>query len=577
MAKQDISIRKLVDKVSDGELSLPEMQRRYVWTSIKVRDLLDSLYRGYPSGTILVWETEDPGHFRKLQVGGNKNSSLSTNLLLLDGQQRITSLCAVINGEPIIVRNKKRPIEILFNLEHPDTLEEELSVNEEAEYEEEDDDDDDDNGLGLHDELRKRTFVVGGRSLKNDPIWVSVTDVFQKTDSQILRELKINSDDDRWDKYTMRLAKVRQIEKYEYVMVILDKKLSYEEVTEIFVRVNSLGAKLRGSDLALAQLTSRWHGFMKELEEFAKEFDTNEDYFHVTGLMVKTLVSLVSGQCKYKTVNRYSLEEYQLAWQQTKRSLRFAYNFLQLNARIQNLRLLSSPYLIIPLAYYSYLQKEKLNDQEVNQLLLWLYVAHMNGRYSKGSSESILDSDLNILKNTGTLSALIDHLKLQVKSFHVTESDLKFKNRRSPYFSLLFIISKQKGVKDWLTGVAISEKTTGQSHALQFHHIMPKSLLRDLNYDRRTINDIANLTFIGGKTNRTISNKEPKEYLVEILSKRGESIFKDNLLPTDKNLWELSNYELFLKFRRELLVKELNLFIASFEKDIESIIQADKN
>ena len=89
MAKQDISIRKLVDKVSDGELSLPEMQRRYVWTSIKVRDLLDSLYRGYPSGTILVWETEDPGHFRKLQVGGNKNSSLSTNLLLLDGQQRI--------------------------------------------------------------------------------------------------------------------------------------------------------------------------------------------------------------------------------------------------------------------------------------------------------------------------------------------------------------------------------------------------------------------------------------------------------------------------------------------------------
>ena len=128
-----------------------------------------------------------------------------------------------------------------------------------------------------------------------------------------------------------------------------------------------------------------------------------------------------------------------------------------------------------------------------------------------------------------------------------------------------------------MTGVAISEKTTGQSHALQFHHIMPKSLLRDLNYDRRTINDIANLTFIGGKTNRTISNKEPKEYLVEILSKRGESIFKDNLLPTDKNLWELSNYELFLKFRRELLVKELNLFIASFEKDIESIIQADKN
>ena len=116
MAKQDISIRKLVDKVTDGELTLPEMQRRYVWTSIKVRDLLDSLYRGYPSGTILVWETDDPGNYRKLQVDGAKSSPLSTSLLLLDGQQRITSLSAVINGQPILVRNKRKPIEILFNL-----------------------------------------------------------------------------------------------------------------------------------------------------------------------------------------------------------------------------------------------------------------------------------------------------------------------------------------------------------------------------------------------------------------------------------------------------------------------------
>jgi uncharacterized protein with ParB-like and HNH nuclease domain len=114
MAKQDISIRKLVDKVTDGELTLPEMQRRYVWTSIKVRDLLDSLYRGYPSGTILVWETDDPGNYRKLQVDGAKSSPLSASLLLLDGQQRITSQSAVINGQPILVRNKRKPIEILL-------------------------------------------------------------------------------------------------------------------------------------------------------------------------------------------------------------------------------------------------------------------------------------------------------------------------------------------------------------------------------------------------------------------------------------------------------------------------------
>jgi len=563
MAKQDISIRTLVEKVIDGELTLPEMQRRYVWTAVKVRDLLDSLYRGYPSGTILVWETDEPGNYRKLQVDGGKKSSLSSNLLLLDGQQRITSLTAIINGQPILVRNKRRPIDILFNLEHPDTLEEELTAIEEDEY---DDDDDDDDELDLQEELKKRTFVVESRSLKNDPNWVSVSKIFKKTDSQILRNLGINSDDSRWDKYTQRIGRVRQIEKYEYVMVILDKKMSYEEVTEIFVRVNSLGAKLRGSDLALAQLTSRWKGFMNELENFAKEFGNNEDYLHETGLMVKTLVAIVSGQSKYKTINRFSLEDYGKGWENAKNALRFAYNFINTNVRVDNIRLLSSPYLLIPIAYYAWQKNEQLNDKEVNKLLLWFYVAHMKGRYSKGSSESILDSDLNIIKNGGTLDQLLEHLKLQVRDYIVTEAELKFKTRRSPYFSLLFLIAKQKGVKDWFTGVGINEKNAGRAHAVQFHHIIPKSLLKNHGYDSKSINDIANLTFIGGKTNRNISNKLPTTYLEEIIVKRGHSVYGDNHIPEDRLLWEIENFNSFLEYRRKLLVNEINNFIERFNK-----------
>jgi hypothetical protein len=563
MAKQDISIRKLVDKVSDGELTLPEMQRRYVWTAVKVRDLLDSLYRGYPSGTILVWETDDPGNFRKLQVDGTKVSPMSTSLLLLDGQQRITSLSAVINGQPILVRNKRKPIDILFNLEHPDTLEEELTSLEEEDFEDEDFEDDD--SSDLQEELRKRTFVIESSRLRNDPSWVSVTDIFKKTDSQILRGIGVNSDDERWDKYTHRLSRVRQIENYEYVMIILDKKMSYEEVTEIFVRVNSLGAKLRGSDLALAQLTSRWKGFMSELEEFAKEFDSNEDYMHETGIMVKTLVSVVSGQSKYKTVNRYSLEQYQDGWKLTKSALRFAYNFLKSNTRIENLGLLGSPFLLVPIAYYSILKNEKFDKQEVNQLLLWFYVAHMKGRYGRGSSESILDSDLAILRNGGSLEELLDHLKLQLRDFYVTSSELRNRNIRSPYFSLLFLIAKQRGVKDWFSGLAISEKITGRTHALQFHHIIPKSLLKQKGHDRKVINDIANLTFIGGKTNRNISNKQPIEYLEEIVKKRGEGVYKDNYIPTERSLWEIDNFEMFIETRRSAMVEDINSFIRQFE------------
>ena len=95
MAKQDISVRQLVDKVLSGELSLPEMQRRYVWTSVKVRDLLDSLYREYPSGTILVWENDQIKNDRQLQIKGAIKTTLDSKLLLLDGQQRLTSLTAI--------------------------------------------------------------------------------------------------------------------------------------------------------------------------------------------------------------------------------------------------------------------------------------------------------------------------------------------------------------------------------------------------------------------------------------------------------------------------------------------------
>jgi uncharacterized protein with ParB-like and HNH nuclease domain len=96
MAKQDISVGDLVAKISHGELVLPEMQRRYVWSSVKVRDLLDSLYRNYPSGTILVWENgNQTAPSRELAVEQNK-SPLQAKLLLLDGQQRLTSLTALI-------------------------------------------------------------------------------------------------------------------------------------------------------------------------------------------------------------------------------------------------------------------------------------------------------------------------------------------------------------------------------------------------------------------------------------------------------------------------------------------------
>src|SRR5262245_15876946 len=138
-----------------GEMRLPEIQRHYVWRATRVRDLMDSLYRGYPSGSILMWETDEPIPTRDFAIAQDP-TAFAGRKLLLDGQQRLTSLTAVLNGEAITVRRRKRPIEILFNLEHPDGPSADdteidsdedtpLMADDEVSDDPEDDDDDEDN------------------------------------------------------------------------------------------------------------------------------------------------------------------------------------------------------------------------------------------------------------------------------------------------------------------------------------------------------------------------------------------------------------------------------------------------
>jgi len=191
MAKTDIPVQELVGKVQRGELTLPEMQRRYVWPATRVRDLLDSLYRGYPSGTILVWETDEDVETRALAIKATRTPTTSQKLLLLDGQQRVTSLSAILAGEPVLVRNRKKPIDILFNLEHPDGAPADvIEVDEDdvnVDFEEIEDPETAERDI--QEELKRRTFVVSSRALLKNPLWVAVSDVFKKTDKEILKPI----------------------------------------------------------------------------------------------------------------------------------------------------------------------------------------------------------------------------------------------------------------------------------------------------------------------------------------------------------------------------------------------------
>lgn len=558
MQKIDTDVGKLVSMIEDGQLQLPEMQRRYVWPATRVRDLLDSLYRGYPSGAILVWETDLEMPSRELSVA-QAESPFKGHKLLLDGQQRLTSLTAVLRGKPLIVRGRKRPIDILFNLAHPEGLPEVMEVTDDAADSEGEGSDPNDgqSSQNLQQLLNQRTFVVESSALSADPRWVSVSDVFtgKRTDAQVLRPLISSLDDPLFEKYSTRLQNLRKIREYPYVMHVLDKSLSYEEVAEIFVRVNSLGMKLRGSDLALAQITSRWQNSLGLFEDFQNQCE--EHGFEIDlGILVRALVVFTTGQSRFKTVGTIPVERLKQGWEKAKEGLRFSMNFLRANAGIENEALLSSPLFLISVAYYGSQKQFNLTSGEEISLRKWMYIANARSHYS-ASSETVLDSDLNIIREGGDLIGTLEH---QLGRLRVEPADLVERGKQSVLFAMAYLTLKSRGAKDWRSQLELSLAHQGE-HSIEFHHIFPTTILKKAVYDSGEINEIANMAFIAGGTNRSLSATPASEYLAEVLAKQGKEALTSHCIPIDPDLWEVGNYRQFLEVRRAALAQAINEFI----------------
>lgn len=561
MAKAEASVQELVGMIERGELRLPEMQRQFVWRSTRVRDLLDSLYRGYPSGAILLWETDEDVPLQDMAVSQEKNPYRSTRLLL-DGQQRLTSLSSVIRGEPVNVRGRKRPIDILFNLEHPDQLQGFTEVEEEAEEDESQADEIDASEDELNNRLNKMTFIVATTKLESNPYWVKVSEVFKSlSNTEFLKRAGVVSfDDPKADRYSQRLDKLRNIRNYVYRMDVLERTLSYDEVTEIFVRVNSLGSKLRGSDLALAQITAKWKNSLQIFLDF--QVECQKIGFDIElGVLLRSLVVIATGQCRFKTIGSVNLNTLKDAWKSACEGTHFALNFLRSNTGIDNEVLLSSPYLIVALAYFGHARNYQINPEESKQLRYWLLTANAKGRFSRGSSESLLDQDISTIKNNGSVNDLLDRLRLQFGHLEITHDELEGRNQRSSLFKTMFLAFKDAGATDWNSHLEISLDHAGSQHRLQFHHIFPKAVLSKSGYTPREADDISNLAFIGGKTNRVISDKQPKDYFVDLIQKNGVDCFNKQEIPLDEHLLITDAYKDFLKVRRQKIVSKVNKFL----------------
>lgn len=574
MARQDISVSELVNMVSRGELQLPEMQRQYVWRATRVRDLLDSLYRGYPSGLILAWRSSEDVDTRDFAVATTESES-KMKMLLLDGQQRLTSLSAVLNGLPVEVRGRKKPVEILVNLEYEmalaatgketlDLLEEEIEEegDEEAEEEQEEDDSEEEAGRSL--DLEKRLFVVYSRALAGKRNWVPVSDIFRKENFDILEEkgIELSLEPERFKAYMKVLDKVRKIKDYTYRIDVLEDTMSYDEVTEIFVRVNSLGARLRGSDLALAQITARWRNSLRLFLDFQEELDKSGLDVELSTI-IRTLVAHATNQSKFDYVSSISQERLEESWTKTKKSLSFAIDFIKSELAIHSSQLLSSPLILTSLAYWIHHRNYQVGNDEQKVMRRWGLLVNAKGRYGRGSSQDYLNQDLAVIRDGGGANELLERLRQQVGRLEIEPADFIARNARSGLFKNMFLVFAAHGARDWDSQLPISPNHMGKANRLQFHHIFPRKFLSTERPELRKteIDDISNLAFISGSTNQSISAKDPAMYLAEVVKKSGIEALENQCVPTDSELWTASRYEEFLDQRRKLIAEKMMNFI----------------
>lgn len=469
-----------------------------------------------------MWETTDIPYSRTASVA-EVDSDQRHPQLLLDGQQRLTSLSAIMLGRPLIVRGSKRPIDIAFNV------------------------------------FTEKLEVAGPRQ-RADPGWISLSTLFTDGPMTILRQLKLDLSSTELDQIFDRLNRVNQIRTYKYRLNVL-ADISYEEVTHIFVRVNSGGTTLGSADLTLAQVSSRWRGVTEEFEDYQKHV-SKQDLALDSGLLLRAMAVLLNRPTRLNLFFRggghvVTVDELQAVWKRVKVAMDQAIAFLVQNCKIDRLSLLPTNNILIPLTAFFDRANGRVTGNDARSLQRWVYMALIWSRYS-GTVETRLDQDVAALSKPDPIQNMIRNIEDVVGSRRpVTERELQEQRKNSPYMLMAYVLARYAQAEDWFNGVVI-----GPNQPLEIHHIFPKALLRDhydLRADSRIVDKVANLAFLSQRANARISASAPSSYLPTIEQRR----LATQSVSVDPSLWTMDKFEAFLHQRRTMLADAINRLLQS--------------
>ncbi len=586
-----LTVNQLIEKIDTGELGLPELQRPFIWKDSKVRDLFDSLMRGYPIGYLMLWEC--PALEKKKSIGVDSHSYDSPKEVIIDGQQRLTSLYAVMKGKKVInSKFDEKSIIISYN--------------------------------PLQDK-----FEVGYQATKKDPEWIyNISDVYTTSSSFKF----INSFIKRLSEYREGKSEVLTeteqdtiseninaiVNLKNHTLPVFDIKANAEEedVSEIFVRVNSGGVSLKQNDFILTLLSLYWDEGRKEIEEFSKEstFPTKgktTSYNQITTVAAQDLIRVVMAYAFDRARLKYGYKllrgadfDKRGAVDEELRIQRFdtlkeklpdvldVHSWHEFLKAIMNAGYLSGDLILSGNAiFYSYafylIAKHRFHasyNENMHLTSLWFFYASLVSLYT-GSFESTVESHLNSIKELTTLEEYKDFILSRVNErltndyFDITlvgseglAVSGKGNNAWNAYVAALNIMDAKIlfSKSNLLVSKLFEPGTDGNRKSLEKHHLFPKAYMKAQGYTDAKINQMANYAFIDWKDNMDILDDAPSVYYPIVCEGRSDEeilrMEEENALPHG---WENMPYEDFLVERRKLMVAKIKQAFDLLKKNVE--------
>jgi hypothetical protein len=547
----------ILDKIDANQLFVPAFQREYVWKRDDVKQLIDSLIKEYPTGTMLTWDTSSPPELK----GPHKyNPTQGTVKLLLDGQQRITSLYLLIRGE----------IPPYYTLPE---------IN-------------DTRGLFVNLENLELSYYMKTR-MENNPFWQNITDVFQrKIDAFLLQKQLAESGGaigmDELQTINNNINAITQILEREFPEQIIPPKASIKESIDIFYKVNASGVALTEAELALAQISGYWADardiFKKKLAELADQGFV----FRLDFMVYAVLACMYSLGSDMRRL--HGEENLEPAYDEDGTLLRpgikdvwhvldtkildYVMNLLRSKGYVDHTAEIGSVYAVIPMIAFCYRKRdEAIPEEQLWRMIKWFYYSQVRRRYVSQLPQK-LDFDLRIVKEADRPFEELLGVIAEERQLEIVPDEFVGRTVSHPLFGMLRWYLKSQNATCLTTGLGLHQNM-GKSYQLENDHIFPASILKKHGYGRDNrlkyamAQELTNRALLTQIANRKKSDTAAFDYLTAIKAKSPEALERQ-CIPTDESLWVIEHYEDFLVARRELLASRMNTYLNGLASEKEA-------